>query len=66
MDSFNSNHMPTKAELHEFTNIIIDTKLKIWNCIKKSTKLYFRILIYKNYTLDELNFTQKKTANTCT
>ena len=29
MDSFNSNHMPTKAELHEFTNIIIDTKLKI-------------------------------------
>ena len=23
---------------------------------KKSTKLYFRILIYKNYTLDELNF----------
>ena len=66
MDSFNSNHMPTKAELHEFTNIIIDTKLKIWNCTKKSTKLYFRILIYKNYTLDELNFTQKKTANACT
>ena len=58
--------MPTKAELHEFTNIIIDTKLKIWNCTKKSTKLYFRILIYKNYTLDELNFTQKKTANACT
>ena len=26
---------------------------------KKSTKLYFRILIYKNYTLDELNFIQK-------
>ena len=51
--------MPTKAELHEFTNIIIDTKLKIWNCTKKSTKLYFRILIYKNYTLDELNFIQK-------
>ena len=23
---------------------------------KKSTKLYFRILIYKNYTLDELKF----------
>ena len=66
MDSFNSNHMPTKAELHEFTNIIIDTKLKIWNCTKKSTKLYFRILIYKNYTLDELNFTQKKTASACT
>ena len=26
---------------------------------KKSTKLYFRILIYKNYTSDELNFIQK-------
>ena len=46
---------PTKAELHEFTNTI-DTKLKIWKCTKKSTKLYFRILIYKNYTLDELKF----------
>ena len=45
--------------LHEFTNTI-DTKLKMWKCTKKSTKLYFRILIYKNYTLDELNFIQKK------
>ena len=26
---------------------------------KKPTKLYFRILIYKNYTLHELNFIQK-------
>ena len=26
---------------------------------KKSTKLYFRILIYKSYTLDELNFIQR-------
>ena len=25
---------------------------------KKSTELYFRILIYENYTLDELNFIQ--------
>ena len=38
----------------------IDTKLKILNCTKKSTKLYLRILVYKNYTLDELNFIQKK------
>ena len=51
---------PSKAEQHEFTNTI-DTKLKIKKCTnlkKKSTKLYFRTLIYKNYTLDELNFIQ--------
>ena len=39
--------------------------LKYENVPKKSTKLFFRILIYKNYTLDELNFIQK-TANACT
>ena len=39
--------------------------LKYENVLKKSTKLYFRILIYKNYTVDELNFIQK-TANACT
>ena len=33
---------------------------------KKSTKLYFRILIYNNYTLDELNFFYTKTAKACT
>lgn len=52
---------PSKAELHEFTNTI-DTKLKKYKCTnfkKNSPKLNFRILIYKNYTLDELNFIQK-------
>ena len=34
--------------------------LKYKNCTKKSTKSYFRILIHKNYTVDESNFIQKK------
>ena len=38
--------------------------LKYENVLKKPTKLFFRILVYKNYTVDELNFIQK-TANAC-